>query len=111
MTGYDLGEALKIALEPVTKNLVEISKELEAAGPLLREALMAFTAPTDGGKPVTRCMNCVHGFDLEPVDPMRPYSGTGDGSFFCVDFDMDFYAPEYRAETFFCKNGRPRGKP
>lgn len=96
MTGTEIAEVLKKALEPVTGNLAEINRK------------MGNDADTEK---ITRCMNCAHCFDLEPVDPMKPYSGTGDGSFFCMEFDMDFYAPHYRAETFYCKDGTPRATP
>lgn len=64
--------------------------------------------PTRTIEIVVHCANCAHCMSLEPADPMRPYSGTGDGSFHCMKWDMDFYAPSYRAETFFCADGIPR---
>ena len=91
------------ALRPVRTALEEISFTLEkATGPLLREALLAIAAPAAGGKPVIRCMNCAKCFDLDDADPRPEYSGTGDGSFYCAGWDMEFYAPEYTAETFYC---------
>ena len=54
------------------------------------------------------CSDCKHCFDLKNADPMTPYSGNGDGSFFCTSFDMDFYAPRYRAEAFYCADGERR---
>ena len=62
------------------------------------------------GEAVTRCMDCAHCYDLEPMDPLKPYSGKGSEPFFCEAFDIDFYPPNYRADTFFCKDGAPRGK-
>ena len=52
--------------------------------------------------PVIHCKDCANCFSLEAVDPMRPYDGSGDGSFYCAAFDMDFYAPRYNAATYFC---------
>lgn len=64
--------------------------------------------PAVDAAPVVRCADCVHCCDLKDVGPMEPYSGDGDGSFFCDCFDMDFYAPRYRAETYFCADGERR---
>lgn len=60
--------------------------------------------PRDG---VVHCANCEHCMSLEMVDPMKPYSGNGEG-FFCMRWDNEFYAPAYRAETWFCADGIPR---
>lgn len=42
------------------------------------------------------------------TDPMTPYDGSGDGSFFCEAFDMEFYAPHYDAATYYCADGERR---
>lgn len=97
MRSEEFQYALESALRPMSTTLELISIKLEMAGPLLRETLLAIA-----GKPVRRCMNCAKCFDLDEVDPRVPYSGTGDGSFYCAGWDMEFYAPEYTAETFFC---------
>ena len=57
---------------------------------------------------IVRCADCVHCFDLKETDPMTPYSGDGDGAFYCTSFDMDFYPPHYRAESFYCADGERR---
>lgn len=64
--------------------------------------------PAVDAVPVVRCADCVHCCDLKDDGPMAPYSGDGDGSFFCDCFEMDFYAPRYRAETYFCADGERR---
>ena len=58
---------------------------------------------------VVHCAKCARCFDLDDRAPSTPYSGKWDGSFHCGKFDMDFYAPNYRAETWFCADGIPRG--
>ena len=65
--------------------------------------------PTRTIEIVVHCANCAHCFSLERADPMRPYSGERNG-FFCEKLDMEFYAPDYRAETWFCADGIPREK-
>ena len=57
---------------------------------------------------VVDCAKCARCFDLDDREPSTPYSGKGDGSFHCGKFNMDFYAPNYRAETWFCADGIPR---
>ena len=57
---------------------------------------------------VVRCKDCEHCYDLSAKDPMEPYSGAGDGSFYCAEFDMDFYAPRYSAATYYCADGKRR---
>ena len=59
---------------------------------------------------VVRCKYCMNCFDLGRTDPMTPYSGRGDGSFYCLGWDMELCAPYYSAETFFCADGKRREK-
>jgi hypothetical protein len=54
---------------------------------------------------VVRCAECASCYRLTPVDPMIPHDGTGDPSFYCERFQMDFYAPRYNANTYFCAEG------
>ena len=66
---------------------------------------------------VVHCAKCAHCMSLERVDPMRPYTGPVQGAdatltvfdgFYCKKWDNDFFAPDYRAETWFCADGIPR---
>lgn len=59
-------------------------------------------------KRIVLCKDCEHCFELDGKDPMTPYSGKGDGSFYCQEWDMDLYAPHYHADTYFCANGKRR---
>ena len=57
---------------------------------------------------VVRCKDCKHCYSLTETDPMTPYDGSGDGSFYCEAFDMEFYAPRYRAGEYYCAEGERR---
>jgi len=57
---------------------------------------------------IVRCKDCRNCYKLANSDPMEPYDGSGDGSFYCTAFDMDFYAPQYHAASFYCADGAPR---
>ena len=54
---------------------------------------------------VVKCKDCAECYDLGSVDPMTPYSGKGDGSFYCGEMEMYFYAPHYMAEAWYCADG------
>lgn len=45
---------------------------------------------------IVRCCRCAHCHALV----------SGDGSFYCESFGIEFYAPEYSLERFFCGNGK-----
>ena len=103
MTEFELGDALRNALEPLVDNLKNIGEKLKPFNESMAKTADALNEWTRANvKAPERCMNCAHCFDLAEVDPMRPYSGTGDGSFYCMEFDMEFYAPNYSAEAFYC---------
>lgn len=56
---------------------------------------------------VLHCKDCKHCFSLCDTDPRKPYDGAGDG-FYCEMWDMDLYAPTYKAERFYCADGERR---
>ena len=56
---------------------------------------------------VVHCADCAHCMSPERVEHMRPYHKAGN-AFYCKKWDMDFFAPDYRAETWFCADGIPR---
>jgi len=59
-------------------------------------------------KGVTLCKDCMYCYEIKNTDPRTPYSGQGDGSFYCLSNDMDLYAPHYRAEKYYCADARRR---
>lgn len=54
------------------------------------------------------CAECKYCYMLPGDWPKVPYNDTGDGSFHCDFWDMEFYAPRYRAETYFCGDAEER---
>ena len=56
---------------------------------------------------VVHCADCEHCMSPERVEHMRPYHKAAN-AFYCKKWDMDFFAPNYRAETWFCADGIPR---
>ena len=86
--------------------LMQARNACEGAIAMLKEqeerAAEESKVPAVDAVPVIHCKDCANCFSLEAVDPMRPYDGSGDGSFYCAAFDMDFYAPRYNAATYFC---------
>ena len=59
---------------------------------------------------IVNCADCAHCYDLFDGEALRPYSGRGDGSFYCLKLDMEFYAPDYSAVTFYCADGITKRK-
>jgi len=60
-------------------------------------AQMIHDEPAVDAEKVTRCRDCQHCRLLN------------DGvSFECTSWEMDFYAPEYSAATYFCADAKPR---
>lgn len=59
---------------------------------------------------IVSCAQCVHCYRLTPVDPMIPHDGTGDPSFYCECFDVEFCAPKFDVNTFYCYRGVNRNR-
>lgn len=92
--------AMGLNTEGVKSQFLTLERSMKILGVIEREIIGARAA-------VVHCANCEHCMSLEMVDPMKPYSGSGEG-FFCMRWDNEFYAPAYRAETWFCADGIPR---
>ena len=94
--------AMSLNTEGVKSHFLTLDRAIRVLTVIQRDIMMHNVA-------VVHCANCERCMDTAEVDPMRPYSGTGDGSFYCIKWDMDFIAPDYRAETWFCADAIPRG--
>ena len=94
--------AMTMNVEGVKTRFAALERSMKVLDVIERDIMK----PGDG---VVHCAKCARCYDLDDRNTMVPYSGTGDGSFHCAGFDMDFYAPDYRAETWFCADGIPRG--
>lgn len=94
--------ARRMNIEAVKRRFAALERSMKVLEVIERDIMKPVAA-------VVHCAKCARCFDLDDRDPRVPYSGKGDGSFHCGKFDMDFYAPDYRAETWFCADGIPRG--
>ena len=94
--------AMDLNTEGVKSHYLTLERSMKILDVIERDIMGA-------GAAVVHCAKCARCYDLDDRNPRVPYSGTGDGSFHCAKFDMDFYAPDYRAETWFCADGIPRG--
>lgn len=65
-------------------------------------------APTIEAERIIRCKDCRYCYKLENTDPLEPWDGSGNGSFYCKVNEMDFYAPHYSAKTYFCGDAEER---
>ena len=92
--------AMRLNTEGVKSHFLTLDRAIRILVVIQRDIMMHNEA-------VVHCAHCERCMDT--ADPMRPYSGNGDGSFHCIKWDMDFFAPDYRAETWFCADGIPRG--
>ena len=85
----------------------EHREHYESIDPVKEACRMGMMA-LDVVKRIVLCKDCSRCFDLDGKDPMTPYSGKGDGSFYCSAWDMDLHAPHYHADTYFCADGKRR---
>ena len=75
-----------------------VKKQLAATGKLFEMAMVDLV-------PVVHCKDCEYCNPLY-FDPNGNYAG--DGSFTCGETEIDYYAPDYHMDTFYCADGKRR---
>ena len=83
--------AMTMNVEGVKTRFAALERSMKILGVIEKEIMGA-------GNAVVHCANCAHCMTVKP-----------DGWFYCRKWDMEFGAPDYRAETWFCADGIPRG--
>lgn len=61
--------------------------------------------PAVDAVPVVFCKDCEY---CHPLYCTIDGSPAGDGSFSCGESDMDYYAPSYHMDTYYCADGKRR---
>lgn len=92
--------ARRMNIEAIKRRFAALERSMKVLDVIERDIMKP-------GDAVVHCAKCAHCYDLDDRDPRTPYSGKFE-YFHCARFDQDFFAPDYRAETWFCADGIPR---
>jgi len=95
------------AFQKIT-NLIENTTNIDALLALRTARTMVALCTRLDVTHVVYCKDCV---SCQPLYCKPDGTAASDGSFRCGDTEIEYYAPDYNMETYYCADGKRRDKP